>query len=118
MSSSLHKDWRVRLEDINNALERIQRYVHGLDRDAFCEDERTVDAVARNLEIIGEAARKLPPDALHRHDRIPWSKLAEMRNILIHEYHAIVPELVWRTVLHDILPLAPAIRAVLKDEGL
>ncbi len=117
MSSSLHKDWRVRLEDINHALERIQRYVHGMDRDAFCEDERTVDAVSRNLEIIGEAARKVPPDATRRHARIPWSKLAEMRNILIHEYHSVAPELVWRTVLHDILPLASEVRAALKDEG-
>ncbi len=112
------RDWRVRLEDMAEAVERIQRYVHGQDRDSFCEDERTQDAVTRNLEILGEAARRLPPDIQRRHADIPWSRLAEMRNILVHEYHAVAPEILWRTVLNDILPLAPRLAQLRRDEAL
>ncbi|MDK9721486.1 MAG: DUF86 domain-containing protein [Rhodospirillales bacterium] len=110
------KDWRVSLADIVEALERIHRYVKGLDRDAFCEDERTQDAVARNLEIMGEAVRHLPQEITHRYADIPWSKLAEMRNILVHEYHSVASELLWRTLLGDILPLEARLRAVLNAE--
>jgi uncharacterized protein with HEPN domain len=111
------RDWKVRIEDMLDALDRIHRYTHGMDRDEFCEDERTVDAVSRNLEIIGEAARKVPTDVTHRHHRVPWSKMAEMRNILIHEYHAVAPEIVWATVLNDLPPLSAMLRDVLKKEG-
>jgi uncharacterized protein with HEPN domain len=110
------KDWRVSLADMVEAIERIRRYVHGMDRDQFCEDERTQDAVARNLEIMGEAVRSLPQDITHRYPDVPWSKLAEMRNILVHEYHSVASELLWRTLLNDILPMETRLRAILSLE--
>ncbi|MBF0167166.1 MAG: DUF86 domain-containing protein [Alphaproteobacteria bacterium] len=110
------KDWRVRLADMVEAVERVRRYIKGMDRDAFCEDERTQDAVARNLEIMGEAVRGLPQEVTQRYPDVPWSKLSEMRNILVHEYHAVASELLWRTLLNDILPLEARLRAILNAE--
>lgn len=113
---SFKRDWKVRLEDMIEAIGRIQRYIKGLDRQSFCDDERTVDAVARNLEIIGEAARKIPLDVVKANPQIPWSKLGEMRNILIHEYHSLPNELIWATVVKDIPPLLPPLIAILKED--
>lgn len=110
------KDWRVSLADMVEAIERIHRYIKGMDRDEFCEDDRTQDAVARNLLVLGEAVRSLPQEVTHRYHDVPWTKLAEMRNILVHEYHSVASELLWRTLLNDILPLEPRLRAVLSVE--
>ena len=112
---SFKKDWKVRIEDMLGSISKIQRYLKGLDRESFCEDERTVDAVSRNLEIIGEAARKIPFDIVQLNPQIPWSKLAEMRNILIHEYNSVPHELIWRTVTKDIPPLIPHLTALLRE---
>jgi uncharacterized protein with HEPN domain len=80
------RDWRLRVEDILDAADRIDQYVEGLDGVRFQADRKTVDAVVRNREIIGEAAThlarvqdELPPD-------IPWADVSGIRNVLIHEY--------------------------------
>lgn len=109
------KDWRVRIEDMLEALDRIRRYTAGMDEAAFCGDGRTVDAVVRNLEIIGEAARFLPPDVAHAHPEVPWHRMAEMRHVLIHEYHAVDPSIVWSTVRHDLPPLLEPLKAMLRN---
>lgn len=111
------KDWRVRIEDMVEALERIRRYTNGLDANSFAEDERTVDAVVRNLEIIGEAASRTPAHIVERHPEVPWSHMAEMRNLLIHEYHSVDAGIVWNTVRHDLPPLLGPLRALLRESA-
>lgn len=111
------KDWRVRVEDMLEALERIRRYTAGLGEAEFCKDDRTVDAVIRNLEIVGEAARRTPYPIAERHPEIPWSRLAEMRNILIHEYHSVDAGIVWQTVRNDLPPLLGPLKAMLHGES-
>jgi len=111
------KDWRVRIDDMLEAIERIRRYTHGMDETAFCADDRTVDAVVRNLEIIGEAAKKIPPDIAHHHPGIPWHRMAEVRNVLVHEYHSVDPAIVWSTIRHDLPPLVGPLRDVLRRGG-
>lgn len=109
------RDWRVRIEDMAEALDRIRRYTDGLDEAAFCADERSVDAVVRNLEIVGEAANRMPAHVTERHPEIPWHRMAEMRNVLIHEYNSVASALIWRTVKHDLPPLAGPLRALLRE---
>jgi len=111
-----YKDWRVRVEDIIDAINRIDRYVEELSEEQFVEDERTVDAVANNLEIIGEAAHAVPKSVTRKFDRLPWDTMAEMRNILIHEYHSVDPALIYRTAKNDLPPLTAQLMAVLQDE--
>lgn len=100
---------RHRLE----AIRRIEAYAHGLDRDAFDADTRTQDAVIRNIEIIGEAARNVQqrdPAFVAAHPGIPWSLAYRMRNALSHGYADVDLGAVWNTVRND-LP-APALRLV------
>ena len=76
------------LEDIRAALARIERYTSGLDQEQFLSDEKTIDAVARNLEIIGEAVRLLPNDFKAEHTDIPWAQIGNRgpRNRIVHDY--------------------------------
>lgn len=100
------------------AIDRCQRYIAGLTEADFVADTKTIDAVARNLEIIGEAAARVPEPVREAHPLVPWQDLAEIRHILIHEYHSVDPEILWRTVTGDLPPLAVMLRAVLDDTAL
>lgn len=110
-----YKDWRVRIDDMLEAIGRCQSYVAGLDSTAFANDSRSQDAVARNLEIIGEAASKMPEPVREAFPLIPWQQMAEMRHILIHEYHSVDPDILLRTVHNDLPPLVPMLQAALDD---
>jgi uncharacterized protein with HEPN domain len=98
------REWRLRVEDILDAIAKIERYVHGLTFDQFKADEKTIDAVVRNLEVIGEAVRHLMARPEELPEAIPWGDVAGMRNILGHEYFGVDLQIVWQTVTTD-LPL-------------
>ncbi len=83
----------------------------------FREDEKTVDAVIRNLGIIGEAARHVPPHVQERHPRIPWAQMRGMRNIVIHEYSEVSLPVIWDTITQDLPPLAPMLEDILEREA-
>ncbi|SOD89388.1 DUF86 domain-containing protein [Caenispirillum bisanense] len=110
-----YKDWRVRVDDMLEAIARCRSYTEGMDEGAFAADQRTIDAVARNLEIVGEAAARMPEPIQERHPLVPWRNLAEMRHVLIHEYHSVDPVILWRAVRNDLPPLEVMLRAVLDD---
>jgi uncharacterized protein with HEPN domain len=80
------RDFKVYLEDILEAIGRIKRYTRGLSKQAFAGDDKTLDAVVRNLEVIGEAVKQLPADLRAREPRIDWQKIAGLRDVLIHQY--------------------------------
>jgi uncharacterized protein with HEPN domain len=110
-----YKDWRVRIDDMLEAIGRCIDYVNGYDESQFTADQRTQDAVARNLEIIGEAASKMPADVRQRHPMVPWDSLAEMRHILIHEYHSVDSRILFGTVRNELPPLVVLLTATLQD---
>jgi uncharacterized protein with HEPN domain len=86
------------LEDIRLATRKIERYTEGLDEAAFLAEEKTIDAVVRNLEIIGEATKQLPADFKASHPAIPWGQIAGLRNRIVHEYAGVDLSLVWNIV--------------------
>lgn len=90
------------IEDIWEAIEKIERYVSGLDHDAFVKDEKTVDSVVRNLEIIGEAANRLPADFKAKHRRIEWHKIVGLRHRIVHDYFGIDLEIIWEITQKDL----------------
>lgn len=96
------RDWLQQLDDIQQAIGKIRVYVAGLDFEAFVADEKTQDAVIRNLEIIGEAARTLPDEVKKRAPGIEWRKITALRNLLIHEYFGISMQVVWDVVAHKL----------------
>jgi uncharacterized protein with HEPN domain len=106
------RDYRLFLDDILEAIERINTYCLGLDEKGFQSDLKTQDAVIRNLEIIGEAAAKLPDNIKAKSTDIEWRKIIGIRNILIHEYFGISLPIVWDVVQNKLKPLERAVRGL------
>jgi len=92
------RDSDLLLEDIRSALARIERYTSGMGRAQFLADEKTIDAVVRNLEIISEAARWLPGEFKLQHAGIPWGQIAGLRNRIVHDYFGLVLEIIWQVL--------------------
>lgn len=97
--------------DIRESIEKIIEYASGLTREQFEADSKTIDAVVRNFEILGEAARQLTDDERVRYPHIPWQSMISMRNKVIHEYSGIRMDILWRTVREDI----PALKKLLDE---
>ena len=106
--------WDIRINDILLAISRIQEYTRSYNYQRFSDDSKTVDAVVRNLEIIGEAARHVPDEIMAEHPEIPWRDMADMRNLLSHEYFGVNDKIVWETVQNDLPALIPALNALLR----
>ena len=85
----------------------------GLDFDAFEADRKTVDAVERNLEIIGEATANLPDEVLARWPEVPWRYMKGVRNLLAHEYFGVDVGILWQTIQEDLPAITPLLHKVL-----
>lgn len=101
------------LRDMSNFAEKACRLTEGMDYPAFQADERTHLAVMRCLEIIGEAAKKVPGGFRNRHPEIPWVEAAGIRDVLIHDYIGVNLEVVWKTLQEDLPPLKTALLPLL-----
>lgn len=107
------REWRLRIEDILDAIERIQRYAAGLELASFVADEKTVDAVSFCFGIIGEAARHVPDDVVSAHPELPWQDMRAMRNVVVHEYFGVTHETLWKTAREDRPGLVEPLRRLL-----
>ena len=103
MSNRTDKDF---LLDIQEAIRRIKSYTHEMRYEEFLTDTRTQDAVIRNLEIIGEATKKLSIELRNRHPNVPWKEIAGTRDRLIHNYFGVDIEIVWQIVITELSDLA------------
>jgi uncharacterized protein with HEPN domain len=112
------RDPRLFLTDMLEAIQKIERYTAGLSFDQFEANEMVLDAVVRNLEIIGEAARYLPPTLRERYTQIEWSRVVGFRNIVIHAYFAVDVEIVWTISTQRLSELKPVLKEMLQDHGL
>ena len=108
----MKKDPRVYLAQILERIDRISEYTAD-GKDAFLADQRTQDAVIRNFEVIGEAAKRIPEEYRKKHAAIPWRELAGFRDVLIHQYEGVNIAEVWHVIEKDIEPLRRAISAIL-----
>lgn len=106
------RNWDMRLEDILCAIERVQSYIADMSYSEWCEDQKTIDAVIRNLEIIGEAAKNMPDDVTNLVPDIPWGYMRGMRNLLAHEYFGVDNEIVWKTAVEDLPTLKEQIQNI------
>lgn len=107
------RDPKLLLEDIVAAIRKVERYTAGMDWERFRQDEKTTDAVVRNLEVVGEAVRRLPEDFIARHPNVPWRQAAGLRNRIVHDYFGLDLEIIWEVIQHDL----PRLRQQLENLG-
>ncbi|NJL27474.1 MAG: DUF86 domain-containing protein [Thermoanaerobaculia bacterium] len=112
---SVERSYTDFLEDILDAVQKIEAFTVGLTREVFHEDTKTVFAVIHALEIIGEAAKKIPDTIRRSHPTVPWRDMAGMRDNLIHGYFGVDLDTVWTTVVEDLPKLKPQILEVLRS---
>jgi len=112
------RDPRLFLTDILESITKIERYTTGLSFDQFEANDMVLDAVVRNLEIIGEAARQIPPALRERYTQIEWSRVVGFRNVVIHAYFAVDVEIVWTIATQRLSELKAAVQTMLQDHGL
>ena len=105
------RDSALRLQDIVEAISRINRYTSGHTLESFVADEMVIDAVVRNLEVIGEAARHVDETTVHRLAAVPWSEMRDLRNLLVHEYFGVSLPIIWQTIIRDLPPILEILRA-------
>ncbi len=96
-------------------MDKIQRYTSGMTVSEFRKNELVLDAVIRNLEIIGEATHSIPLEIQEAHCDVPWREMKAMRNFLIHEYSGVDIDTVWETLQTHLPPLKPLLLAILKS---
>jgi len=111
----MKRDFKDYIQDILSSLEEVEEFTEGLNFEDFLKDRKTINAVIRCLEIIGEAAKKIPEDLRKGHPEMPWKRMTGMRDKLIHEYHGVDLEIVWTVIKEELPPLKPLIEKVLKE---
>lgn len=111
------RDVRVYLEDILDAARKAIDFTAGMELEEFTNDARTTFAVVRAFEIIGEAAKKVPSSTRGVAPDVPWQDMAGMRDKLIHSYHAVDLEVVWRAAKEDLPTVVAEVARLLESLG-
>ena len=111
------RDWTLFLSDMQRFCARVIRYSDGMNAEQFAADELVTDAVLRNLELLGEAAKQIPDAVRDRHPDVPWRRIAGLRDVLAHAYFGLEDETIWQIVSSSIPALATQLKAVALAEG-
>lgn len=96
------RDADLLVEDMLAAIRKIEQYTDGMEEGQFLGDAKTIDAVVRNLEIVGEAAQRLPEDFVARFPDVPWRQMAGLRNRIVHDYFGLDLALIWQILRFDL----------------
>ena len=110
-----YRDPLVFVEDILESMDKIESYVQGMDFSDFAMNDMVIDAVLRNLEIIGEASRNIPDDIRERYSEIPWKEMMGLRNIVIHGYFSVDLDIIWEIITEDIPPTRTKIEKMFRE---
>jgi uncharacterized protein with HEPN domain len=110
------RDLRDYLQDILDAVDDIEDFTKNLTYEQFIKDKKTLNAVVRSIEVIGEASKQLPNALKAKYNTLPWREITGMRNKLIHAYFGMDTETIWQTVQENIPPLKQTIHKILKDQ--
>ena len=106
------RDWRLHLDDMMAFAGKVEAYTTGMEQADFIADGRTYDATLRNLELIGEAASRIPETVRADHVEIPWRQIIATRNRLIHGYLGIDDDTIWSVIQDDIPVLLAALESL------
>lgn len=108
---------RLFVQDMLECARKVVRYTHGMSREAFFADELVYDAVLRNLEILGEAAKRVPASVRSRYPQVDWRGIAGLRDILAHAYFALDEDTLWDIIANKVPPLIAELEAILEREA-
>ena len=111
------RDYTDYINDILTSIEEVKDFTNGMTIDNFLKDKKTSNAVIRSLEVMGEAAGKIPEELRAKVPEVPWAKMSGMRNKLIHEYFGVDLEIVWSVVQEELPPLESPLKKLLSEES-
>jgi uncharacterized protein with HEPN domain len=111
----MNRALRDYIADILTALDEVESFTAGMDYESFVGDKKTVNAVVRSLEVMGEAAKRIPEEVRQAYPQVPWKRMAGMRDKLIHEYSGVDLEIVWTVVKTELPPTRPSVEHILRD---
>jgi uncharacterized protein with HEPN domain len=109
------RDYRDYRQDILEAIDESTEFTNDISFEKFVRDRRTVNAVVRSLEVMGEAAMRIPDHLRSRAHGVPWKYMAAMRNKLIHEYFGVDLSIVWTVIKTELPPLRSEIERLLTE---
>lgn len=112
----MNRDYNLFIKDIVDAIESIEEFVANMSYEEFKNDDKTVSAVVRKLEIIGEATKNIPDEIKEKYPKLPWKEMAKIRDKLIHGYFSVDFEIVWKVVKEELPLLKPRIEEILQKE--
>lgn len=107
------RQFELYVKDILIAIENIQRYTKKLKFAEFTTNQMVIDATTRNLEIIGEAISQIPEDVKSEHKNIPWQRIKDFRNVVIHKYFTIDVKTLWEIIQHKLEPLKEQLEQII-----
>lgn len=106
------REWRLYIEDMISFSEKCLTYTQGMDQESFVGSPMTYDATLRNLELVGEAATRVPSEVRNEHPEVPWRMIIATRNRLIHAYLGIDDDTIWSIIQDDIPGLISALKRI------
>jgi uncharacterized protein with HEPN domain len=115
---SKNRDIDDYIEDILIAISDVEAFIKDMSYETFAQDKKTINAVIRSLEVIGEATKRIPKPVRQKYPNIPWDKMAGMRDVLIHDYMGVDLKTVWKVAqdrLRDLKPLLEKFRNMLRN---
>jgi uncharacterized protein with HEPN domain len=112
----MSRDESFYLADIQECCEKVLKYTAGYTLKDLIHDDRTFDAILRNLEIIGEAAKHISEETKARYPQVKWRKIGDFRNIVAHEYFGVSDEIVWDVIENEIPPLSEQMKTILNEK--
>jgi len=107
------RDWKLYIDDILESIGFVEMYLEGMDLADFGSDRKTIDAVVRNFEIIGEASKYIPVEVKERHSQIDWPGIVGLRNRIAHEYFDVSPSIIWEIAKSELPALKKQIKRVI-----
>ena len=110
------REWKLYVEDILESLDLIKQYIGSMDFDDFRKDRKTIDAVVRNFEIIGEASKFIPDRIKSKYCDVDWKGMVGLRNRIAHQYFDISLDIVWYVIKNELPPLDQQMRQILERE--